>query len=374
MFIIDKINYLIDLKTTMKKIILLTLLLAGLLTALLPVNNLAAEFIKADDTGNVSLTDVTKRFENVYAGGNNIVIKAPIFKDLYIGGSNINIESTIERSLFAGASNVTIKNTTIGGGAKIGGSNITLENVTIEDDLFIGSTNVTISNSTIKGDLIVGTANITMTGSTVAKNMYYGGPKNDTLKSQVKGEYKEDTSNNNNNNNNSLNINKKESDKAFFSYYNAATILSALVILLAELFVLKKYNKIRDKRIGFGTEGKSFQHLGTGALFLLLIPLLIIGAFVSFGLLAPLTLNLAGLITLSFILITPLTSYYIANLFIGDNVEFWHPMVIFAILSVISFIPIINGITTVIMFVLNIMTIGYYMSKTFSAYKRELEA
>jgi carbonic anhydrase/acetyltransferase-like protein (isoleucine patch superfamily) len=356
----------------MQKIILTLLVIAGILSIALPVNNYAAEFIKADDTtGNILLTDPAIRHENVYAGGNNITIKTQIFKDLYLGGSNITIEGQIERSLFAGASNITIKNTTIGGGVKIGGSNVTLDNVKIEDDVFIGGTNITITNSSINGDLLVGTSNITMTGSTVAKNMHYGGPKNDSLKAQVKGEFKEDTSSAMKD---KMMKNNKDNKKGFFTYFNAVTIFSSLVILLTEIFILNKYKKIRDRRIGFNGEGKSLQHLGSGALFLILIPLLIIGGLASFGLLAPLTLNLAAIITLLFFLLSPLVSYYLANLVFGDSILWWHPIIIFIILTFLSLIPYVGNFINLVVFILTIMTFGYYFQKAFSGFRRELES
>jgi hypothetical protein len=354
---------------TMKKIILSMFLLLGLLTITLPVNNFAAEFIKGDDTGNVSLIDPAIRHENVYAGGNNITIKTQIFKDLYLGGTNINIEGQIERSLFAGGSNITIKNTTIGGGIKIGGSNVTLENVKIEDDVFIGGTNVTITNSTINGDLLLGTSNVTMTGSTVAKNMYYGGPKNDTLKAQVKGEFKEDTST-------AMNdkmMKEKEQKNGFFSYWDAMKIVSSLVILLTELFILNKYKKLRDTSIGFDRVGKSIQHLGYGALLLFIIPILLLAGALSAGLLAPLTLNLAAIFTLLFFLLSPLTSYYLANLIFGDNIQFWHAIVIYLGLTLLTFIPYIGGFVQLILFILSVMTFGYYVTKFLATKKLELE-
>jgi hypothetical protein len=353
----------------MKKIILTLLLVAGLLTVALPVNNYAAEFIKSDDAGNVSLIDQAVRLENVYAGGNNIIVKTQIFKDIYLGGNNINIEGQIERSLFAGGSNITIRNTTIGGGVKIGGTNVTLENVKVDDDVFIGGTNVTITNSTINGDLLVGTANITMTGSTVAKNMYYGGPKNDTLKAQVKGEFKEDTSS-------AVNdkmLKDKEDKNQIFNYWDAMKIVSSLVILLTQLFILNKYKKLRDISIGFSSIGKSLQHLGYGALLLLLIPMLLLVALFSAGLLAPLTANLASIFTLVFFLLSPLASYYLANLIFGDNIQFWHAIVIYLGLTLLTFIPYIGGFVQLILFILSIMTFGYYITKFLAAKKLELE-
>jgi hypothetical protein len=353
----------------MKKIILSMFLLLGLLTITLPVNNFAAEFIKGDDTGNVSLLDPSVRHENVYAGGNNITIKTQIFKDLYLGGTNINIEGQIERSLFAGGSNITIKNTTIGGGIKIGGSNVTLENVKIEDDVFIGGTNVTITNSTINGDLLLGTSNVTMTGSSVAKNMYYGGPKNDTLKAQVKGEFKEDTSS-------AMNdkmMKEKEEKNGFFSYWDAMKIVSSLVILLTELFILNKYKKLRDSSIGFSNIGKSLQHLGYGALLLFIIPILLLAGALSAGLLAPLTVNLASIFTLLFFLLSPLASYYLANLIFADKIQFWHPIVIYIGLTLLTFVPYIGGLVHLILFILAVMTFGYYVSKFLATKKLELE-
>jgi hypothetical protein len=355
----------------MKKILLNLLLIIGLLTITLPVNNFAAEFIKSDETGNISLVDPTIRYENVYAGGNNVTIKTQILKDLYLGGTNITIEGKIERSLFAVASNITIKNTTIGGGVKIGGSNITLDNVTVDDDVFLGGSNITITNSTINGDLLVGAANVTMTGSTITKKMYYSGPKNDTLKPQVKGEFKEDTKEAFND---KMMKSSDNNRNVFFGYFNAVTFVSSLVILLTKIFILYKYKKIRDRSIGFNGEGKSLQHLGSGALFLILIPLLIIGGLASFGLLAPLTLNLAAIITLLFFLLSPLVSYYLANLVFGDRILWWHPIIIFIILTILSLIPYVGSFVNLVVFILTIMTVGYYMLKAFSGFRIELES
>ena len=354
----------------MKSIILSLFAFLAILTVALPVNNYAAQFIGSDETGNIMLTDQSKRYENVYAGGNNITIKTPIFKDLFIGGTNITIESNIERSLFAGASNITIKNSTIGAGVKIGGSNITLENVKIEDDVFIGAGNVTINNATINGDLLVSAGNITMTNSTVSKNMYYSGPKNDTLKPQVKGELKIDSDDNKAVTKNDFDSKDKSS---FFGYWNAASILSSLVILLSTVFVLNKYKRLSDSNIGFDNNGKSFLHLGYGAMIIAIIIVLIILAFVSLGLLAPFAINLTGLLILLMVFITPLSAYYLTNLIFRKHIKWWYVLLVFLAIQLLMFIPFIGGIVGVIMFFVNLMTFGYYLSKFVTTIKHSLE-
>jgi hypothetical protein len=389
----------IKIRVIMKKIILTMLLTLGLFSSLVVTPSNAVQFIENDSTGNINLTDTTKRYENLVTAGQNIDIKAPIYKDIYAAGNNITIDGFIERSAVLAGANITIKNTNIGAGAKLAASNVTLENVKIEEDLFIAAGTVTIKNSVISGDAVITTSNLNLEGSTIMKNMYYSGPVSESLRSQVKGELKLD---------NKEMANKVMEDKkkekglgSFINPFALAQFFSGLAVLGIAVYILKKYNKLHDKTIGFGSnsitnniakvvddkammtkevipttsvQGQSLRHMTYGALALLIIPATIIIALVSLGMLAPLALTILGLYILFVLIISPLESYYLSNLIFKDKIQWWHPIVIFIVITLLSVIPFVGGIIGFILFFIGLMNAGYLLSKMYKMKKRELES
>ncbi|MGL4758820.1 MAG: hypothetical protein ACRCXZ_05765 [Patescibacteria group bacterium] len=311
-----------------------------------------------DQSENVSLTDPSKRIENLVHAGNKVEIKIPLFKDATIAGNDILIENSIERSALLAGNNITIKNANIGAGAKIAGNNITLENVTIEEDIFVAASNLNISKTKIKGDGLFATGNLTLTDSEIGRDLYYSGPKNDNLKSQVKGQLKateEKVSSND-----AKNFSKWVDLNMIFSQ-----VLSGLIILLGSGLTLKKYNKFYDKEIGFGEFGKSSKHALFGIAIMAAIPLLLILTLVSLGYIAPLTLSASGLLVFFFFLVSPLSAYYLSNLLFKDKATVWHSLAIFVILKIMYFIPVLNVISGLIEFLLFIFTVGYFVKKTY---------
>jgi carbonic anhydrase/acetyltransferase-like protein (isoleucine patch superfamily) len=353
----------------MKKYILTILLTLGLLIVSIPTTVSAVQFVD-NNKNDLVLTDTTKRYENLMNLGTNADIKVPIFKDLYLAASNINIESNIERSAFLTGATINIKNTTIGAGTKIFGSNVTLENVKVAEDLFIAAGSVTIKNSTISGDALISTGTLEMTGSTVAKNMYYSGPKNDTLKPQVLGDLKLDVKD--------AAMAKAEENKttlqSAINSFGLAQFFSGLLVLAVSIFVLNKYKKLNDSTIGFGENGKSLKHLLYGLVLSLVIPGSIIVVLASLGLLAPIGLTVFSLVILLMIIISPLTSWYIANFIFGERTNWWQPLVIFVGLSILSIIPVVGTLVGLIIGVFTLMTIGYYALKMYNLVLNELKS
>jgi carbonic anhydrase/acetyltransferase-like protein (isoleucine patch superfamily) len=326
----------------------------------------AAEFITNDESGNITLTDTTVKHENSYLAGQSITVKTPIGKDLFVAGSNVIISSSVERSGYIAGSTILISDSTFGAGIKVAGSNIVIENVTIEEDAFFAGSSLTLKNVTIKGDLILVSGSVIMEGSVVEKNMYYSGPTNNSsaFKTQVKGNFYEDSSLNSNSNKNS---NIQKNSNLFFSF-EIAQAVSSLVILGIEIYLLNKYNRLRDRRISFkliGKDGNFFTHFGLGLLTILGIIVLFVISIISIGLLAPFGINLAIILSLLFFLLCPLTSYYIANLIFGDKILWWHPLLVLLVVLILTNLPSFGIIFSSIFVIFAIANTGYYLGKDF---------
>jgi carbonic anhydrase/acetyltransferase-like protein (isoleucine patch superfamily) len=343
----------------MKKLLLIILVL-GMFSSI-SFNIKAAMFLGGENNGNTNITDTSKRYENLYLYGTNIEIKVPIFKDLYSAGSNITIEnSNIERSAFLAGSNITLKNVTIGAGVKIAGSNINIENSTIAEDLFIAAGNVNLKNSKVLNNGYITTGNFVSEGNTFVNDLYYNGPKQDSLTSQVSGKIYQE--------NYEKNIEMEKEKEGIWKYINVieiAKFVSGLVVLIMGVFTYKKYNRLNDSTIGFTKLGQSWKHFSWGSITFFLIPLLILVSFVSFGLLIPLTFTVTGILILYFFLISPLTAYYISNIIQPNNMKWWLPFITYVLMTLLTILPIIGGIFGFIFFIFFTMTVGYYTQNMF---------
>jgi hypothetical protein len=345
-------------------------LLLGFTLVLGTVPVQGAEFVKGDENGKISITDKEQKRENLYLASSNVILNAPVSKDLYVAGSDLSISSEVERSGFLAGSSIKVMDSKFGAGLKIVGSTIVIENTTITEDLFVAGSNLTLKNVTIKGDLLVAGSRLTMTDSVVEKNLYYSGSKNDTLKDQVKGSLYLDVDSE------SMEAERKQNEinRMFnFSYIDVMFLISGLVILIFEVSILNKYNKLWDPKIGFSKGGRSFAHLGYGVLAFVGIFGLLIFSVLSAGLLAPLFINLAIILSLLFFLLAPLSSYYLGNLIFDKNIKWWHCFVIFITIAFLTYLPVVGWIFSLIMNFVNLMTIGYYLSKAWNSKITELK-
>jgi hypothetical protein len=340
-------------------LISLALSLLLLVVFFIPVTK-AAMFVDSND-GVVNITDTDKTYENLYVAGSTLTLKTPIKKDLYLAASSITLTSSVERSGFVAGSAITISDSSFGQGLKVAGSNITISNTTIEEDLFIAGSEVTLTNVTIKGDLVIGTTKLVITNSSIQKNMYYSGPKDESIKAQVKGAIYQDQE---------FDISSKGDNKNKFfglGYFDLIFFVSSLLILAFEVLTLKKYSKLRDSQIGFDKSGKTLKHFAIGLVMIGSIFSFIVISIISAGLLAPVFLNLALILTLLLFLIAPLTSYYLANLIFGNKIVWWSPFVIFLTVTLLTKIPTIGLIFELTMTLFSVATIGYYLQNMYIA-------
>jgi hypothetical protein len=131
---------------------------------------LAAE-LRSADTATVASGEVID--DDLYIGGNNIVIDGTVNGDVWAAGRTITINGTVSGSLVVIGQTITI-NGEIGRAARIAGSEVTV-NGTVEGDLLAFGSYLYVNNKAqIGGDLICGGQNVTINGA-VGKNIKGGG-------------------------------------------------------------------------------------------------------------------------------------------------------------------------------------------------------
>ncbi|HEY4476885.1 MAG TPA: hypothetical protein VJB69_02825 [Candidatus Paceibacterota bacterium] len=113
-------------------------------------------------SGAISVSE-PKIYHNLYLGGGNISIDAPVTGDLVVAGGGVNIGATVEKDLLSAGGNINI-NASVGDDVRIAGGNVSV-NAPIGGDLLLGGGTVNVSSSTtIDGDFWVGAGILNLNG------------------------------------------------------------------------------------------------------------------------------------------------------------------------------------------------------------------
>lgn len=131
------------------------------LLSFLPNSALAAEFFSGDE---VHLTESEATPGNVYVGGGQVTIEAPVKGDLFIGGGSIRLIAPVEGDVFIAGGDITVQEP-IAGDLRIAGGNTTLSS-TVSGETMIGAGNVQITSNAKLSDMWVGSGQLTIAGST----------------------------------------------------------------------------------------------------------------------------------------------------------------------------------------------------------------
>jgi len=332
--------------------------LVTIFTTALPVK--AAEFYpKNDQDQNV---EITATRDNVYAISNEISVKDSVARDLILAGSSIKITGNVGRSIIAAGNEINIDSNRVGGATRVTGNKVTISG-NFGEELIVAASEVVIEDANINGDLIIATNKLTIKNSKIlgdAKLSYT--TLDGDLQAQILG--KLDTS-----------VNKEEN---FYSSTNLfeflATQLSVIVFLLIVSSILSRRNSLHLADINLKSE--YWKHLGIGLGFAILtLPIFIIASVVQLYMLA---LVVTGLIYLGFILSSFFFPIYLANLIKNTaklDIKISNLVVItYLIIAILSFIPVINVITFIILFFPQSANFGYLVSKLYKTIFNSLPA
>ena len=119
-----------------------------------------ASFLMAEE----ELTIVIPLNDDTYAAGGMVNVQEDVGGDLFIAGGEVSIKSDIEQDLIVVGGDVTIGGS-IGDDMRVAGGDVTITS-TVRDDLIVFGGDVTIAESaTIEGDLRIFGGNVTIDGT-----------------------------------------------------------------------------------------------------------------------------------------------------------------------------------------------------------------
>lgn len=112
--------------------------------------------------------------KNIYLFGDTVSMTAPVGNDLVTGAGKVDIDSPVGQSVMVGGGNVTIKNK-IGNSLRAAGGNITIDSEVANDVLVTGG-NVTITkNAKIGGDVLFAGGTLQLDAPVGGKVLVSGG-------------------------------------------------------------------------------------------------------------------------------------------------------------------------------------------------------
>ena len=340
----------------LKKILFSTFLIALTFTSLLSPNAEAAKFLSGDEKNQDVKIEATN--ENVYAAGQNVIANQNVAKDLILAGGKIEVNAIVGRSIIAAGGEVNINSKRVSGPVRVAGNKVVIKG-NFSEEVMVAAEEVVIQDARIQGDLIIATNKLTIENSNIIGNakISYSEGKGD-FNSQIKGDKQ---------------IQKVEVSDSRMAYIwdVLATQLSVIVFLLVAYFSLKNRNALELTDIKFNSKFFINALIGLG-IIVLTLPVLVITLFAQ---LYNLTIPLAIIIYLSFILTSFYFPIYLANLLKNQfNLSWKFKYIIIAsylLVSILSVIPVINAISYLIFFILLASNFGYLIRKLFSTIKGE---
>jgi hypothetical protein len=337
------------------------------LLALLPIATHSATFYSPQDN-DAGQINIQSSQDNVYAVGNEIASSESIRGDLSVAGNKINITATIGRSVQVAGYDIAIDSPSINGAVRAAGYNVSIAGNIAEEVIIIGNT-VTIQNATIRGDLIVFAQELYIQDSVIlgdAELVYSSGVSKEELDTMVSG-----------------NVNVKENNTddvvsgaiiwtsiGAFVYAIIWVILFQLSIIISIVIValwLRKRNRLILKTLDFGNQFWIRMAIGFGlvtvvpslSLFLLLIQFFV-----------PATLIILIVLALIFasVIYTPIyLSNIIANTIAKETNFVLILTLVYVIITILNFIPILNILTGLVYSLIALSSLGYLSQKLFES-------
>lgn len=299
----------------------LKVLLVLVMFIAMPVFALSTDLFKADNTVNVSenmagsgfvagnIVDVNSKVDGIlfaagndvktsgesdyaFIAGNIVKVNNQSFKDGFIAGSSVNIDSsTIERDLYAAGETISV-NSNIGRNVYLSGNNITINGKVNGNVTAYGSKIIVGDNAVIRGTLKYSEdSKLEISDSATIGNKI--AEKSTQLDAKV--------------------VKTSFVSKVMSSFISLGNLL--LIGLLLMLFMTKTFERIKEIK-----SDSILKSLGFGFLTLIAVPIASIVLLVT---VVGVSTSIIALLFyfISIYLSTVFTSYYLANLTIGNKVK-----------------------------------------------------
>lgn len=314
----------------------------------------AAEYYPKDS--NSDKVEIKSTRENVYASGNEVILKESIAKDIVAAGSKVEINGNVGRSIIAAGEEVTINSDRVAGNVRVAGKKINIKG-NFGEEVIIAGRDVTIENSIIAGDLVIASDNLTIKNSQVLGNAKISYSKLDgDLRSQIKGDIEE---------------NKDGQSKGFGSAIFGVGLAGFLAVQFSVIvFLLVIGYLLFRKKVLENSEMKFDRRFGTDilislGLLILTIPILILSFIIQ---LYPLVSLLSIIACATFILTSFFLPIYVANFakntFKINSIKIQYLVAIsYLVITILSIIPVINIISFLVFFVLLLANFGFLVRK-----------
>jgi hypothetical protein len=303
---------------------------------------------------------ITEPQANLHTAGQNIIINSNIEKDLWAAGETITINSTVSRNTILTGKQINI-NAAVGGSSHIAGQNIVL-NGTFYDDVVVFGENVQLNNSVIQGDLVIFADTVTFNNTQVNgdfigeyKNLngnisgkIIGNNYSNEKKARLEEDFKE----------------KKKGTGVFGKVLKTIYLeIGVLIGLLCLCFFLNKKGRLTIDSINL--DKRLLYDFLIGLLLCIVLP--IISIFITV-LSFPTGFAILGLTTSLIFLSKLFLPIYLANLIINrfkiSISVFTLSLVLFILIVLLKYAPIVDWIVALITFIIFNSNLGFLARKS----------
>lgn len=122
---------------------------------------MAAEFIKPDQDGNLTVSNQGKEYKNLYTFGSNVLINSQIKGDLVLAGGTVNLEQPVENDLIIAGGTINI-NAPVGGDVRVAGGTVYINAPVGGDVIALAGTLTASDKAVIGGDFISNGGNVSL--------------------------------------------------------------------------------------------------------------------------------------------------------------------------------------------------------------------
>ncbi len=128
---------------------------------------LAAEFLKPDESGNITVS-ADSQYRNLYTAGGSVLMNNSTLGDAVVVGGDVTIEGNVESDLIVAGGSVYI-NGPVGGDIRVAGGDVIINNSVGGDVVGVGGTIRLSDRAVVGGDVVVAGGQVEVLGPVAGK-------------------------------------------------------------------------------------------------------------------------------------------------------------------------------------------------------------